>query len=268
MEDLLWVATDREPVVDPEEYAQEEEDFIYSQECEKEIRKMDEAGEQPVQTQEQQDDKPVGLLFKLFSIQSELEMIAKDSKNEHFKYKYVSEPQLLTHIKPLLKRYRLLVTCDQEELVIDKILTTKKTGQDTTTTEKSTAKVTNRYTIYDVDTAEQISIRMSGYEEGDKCAFKASTGANKYFWLRLLQIHTGDDPENDDKAKQNNQPITGQRWEGFKKSIIKLAEAYHVHPDQIYQMMGHAPLQSIKTNAQLSAWYQQAEAMLKGASPA
>ena len=46
---------------------------------------------------------------KLFSLQQEIEAISKDSKNPFFKSNYADINQLLKHLKPLLKKYKLLL---------------------------------------------------------------------------------------------------------------------------------------------------------------
>jgi len=46
---------------------------------------------------------------KLFSLQQEIEAISKESKNPFFKSNYADINQLLKHLKPLLKKYKLVI---------------------------------------------------------------------------------------------------------------------------------------------------------------
>jgi hypothetical protein len=76
-------------------------------------------------------------------------------------------------------------------------------------------KLTRQLFEYEVINADKPEERFKqlvwgeASDGGDKGAYKASTGADKYFWFRLLQIPTGDDPddEGEDSAKgQRNRP--------------------------------------------------------------
>ena len=51
-----------------------------------------------------------------------------------------------------------------------------------------------------METGEEIESRFTGYAEdnNDKAIYKATTGANKYFYLKFFGIATEDDPERED----------------------------------------------------------------------
>jgi hypothetical protein len=55
------------------------------------------------------------------------------------------------------------------------------------------------YTFMDVDTAEEITVKVAGegLDPGDKAPYKAMTGALKYALLQSFLLATGDDPEED-----------------------------------------------------------------------
>lgn len=72
--------------------------------------------------------------------------------------------------------------------------------------------VTMEFTIKDGDSGEEITIATvgEGMDSGDKGCYKAMTGATKYALLKLFQIPTGDDPE-DDKGEQPMQRMATNR---------------------------------------------------------
>lgn len=127
---------------------------------------------------------------KMLELQREISYAKKDSRNLHFKYNYVSESALVEKVMPIFNAKGLIVIANLVDLDVFDMQ------------EKPSAKVIYEYTLREVETGEEIVIRAAGFEQGDKCAFKAMTGANKYFWLRLLQIATGDDPEKEESVKE------------------------------------------------------------------
>ena len=49
-------------------------------------------------------------------------------------------------------------------------------------------------------TAIRVSLVGQGIDSGDKGAYKAATGVNKYVLMKVFQLATGDDPEKDDDS--------------------------------------------------------------------
>ena len=61
------------------------------------------------------------------------------------------------------------------------------------------ARVVMSYSFVDVDTGEEITVKIAGegLDSGDKAPYKAMTGALKYALLQSFLLATGDDPEDE-----------------------------------------------------------------------
>jgi len=132
----------------------------------------------------------MSLYQKILELQKEVTHVSKDSTNTHFRYKYVSESHLIDKVMEAFSAKGLIVIPDLVEMRTFELLG------------KPATEVLYEYTVIDVETGESLKSRAGGMEQGDKCAFKAMTGANKYYWLRFLQISTGDDPEKEEPKKE------------------------------------------------------------------
>ena len=89
------------------------------------------------------------------------------------------------------------------------------------------ARVVMAYTFMDVDTAEEITVKVAGegLDAGDKAPYKAMTGALKYALLQSFLLATGDDPENEPAQShyaQSRQSRTVTEQEA--KAIYELVE--------------------------------------------
>lgn len=139
-----------------------------------------------------------GLVRKLSKIMGECRYIQKRGFNEFHKYPYATEADVSEKVAPLLS---------QNNIMIFPSILEKDVLQVTTFKGKSEILVTllMEFTIEDGDTGEVRSIRMGGQgqDAGDKAIYKAETGAQKYAILKLLQIETGLDPENDNGRADN-----------------------------------------------------------------
>lgn len=56
---------------------------------------------------------------KLFNVQNEIEHLIKSETNKFQHYQYFNEYQILTKIKPLLEKYKLLVLISDEKEVLE-----------------------------------------------------------------------------------------------------------------------------------------------------
>jgi len=132
-----------------------------------------------------------GLAKKLAKILADVERVPKNGRNDFHNYDYVTEADLLDAIRPKLAKAGVfvfsgaVVTGSEHYETKDgktKIITTVKTT----------------HTFMDGDTGETHTVECVGQGEdaGDKGAYKAITGASKYFWMKNFMVSTGDDPEN------------------------------------------------------------------------
>lgn len=132
---------------------------------------------------------------KLVAVMKKCEYVQKDGDNKQQKYKYVSEAAVLRKIQPLL--------VEQKLIAIPKFTIISER-------EKSTANgalwqlttVQCEMTIIDSESGETLTIIAlgTGVDPNDKGIAKAQTMAQKYAWLKALQIETGNDPEADEKT--------------------------------------------------------------------
>ncbi len=131
---------------------------------------------------------PNSLYKKILKVQQEIDAVPKRGFNAFHKYHYATEADILT-VKETLNANGLVVlpTTVQEETGF------KPDG-------KSWASVTLLFKVIDVETGETVESRFTGYAEDnfDKAIYKATTGANKYFYLKFFGIATEDDPERED----------------------------------------------------------------------
>jgi hypothetical protein len=82
-------------------------------------------------------------------------------------------------------------------------------------------------TLTDSESGEQMVVPWHGVGEdtGDKAIYKALTGSLKYFYIQLLSLPTGDDPEDDahDRAKAK-QPAGPSKAKVTEVANIRSAE--------------------------------------------
>jgi hypothetical protein len=121
---------------------------------------------------------------KLYEMMKE-ELVAKKSGyNAYHKYKYVTEGDILELAKGVFLKHGIVCIPNQVEI--------ENVKDDVT-------RIVYEFTLADPDTGDCIVLRHGGdgQDGGDKGIYKASTGALKYFLMKLLMVSSEDDPEND-----------------------------------------------------------------------
>lgn len=132
-----------------------------------------------------------GILYrKLAKVMAEVSRVPKRGRNEFHKYDYATEADLVDAVRERLAEANVFVFSSVDELVRQEITTGKGA-----TTAITTAKMT--FTFADGDSGETHSVTFygTGEDASDKGAYKAFTGATKYFVMKSFLIPTGDDPE-------------------------------------------------------------------------
>jgi hypothetical protein len=136
-----------------------------------------------------------GLIQKLAAITSLVSRIPKRGRNEFHKYDYATEADVSESIRQHFADANIMLIgrVDGHEQTI---LTPG--GADKAPMMLSTVRMT--FTLFDGDSGERLEFPWigAGSDKGDKGIYKALTGAEKYFLLKLFLIPTGDDPERDD----------------------------------------------------------------------
>lgn len=155
--------------------------------------------------------KASGNIFqKILEVQKKVDAVPKRGYNSFHKYHYATEADILT----------VKQTLNENGLVVLPTTLTEDTGFKPDG--KSWARVTLLFKVIDTENGDSVESQFTGYAEdsNDKAIYKATTGANKYFYLKFFGIATEDDPERDDQAPQGRQPY-GQR--GAVKPMAKPA---------------------------------------------
>lgn len=131
---------------------------------------------------------------KILACQEALDAVPKRGHNAFHKYSYATEADILG-IKETLNRNGLII-----------LPTTVAQETGFTPSGKGWAKVTILFRVVDVESGNAIESQFVGYAEDsfDKAIYKATTGANKYFYLKFFGVATEDDPENEKAAPDNS----------------------------------------------------------------
>lgn len=171
-------------------------------------------------------NQPTGkILAALHEVMQNVSYVHKGSENTFHHYKYASEGELLTALRPAMIEAGLIL--------IPSVLCAS--GID----EHGNIFVQVEYTLAHKDGEiwpEKIRAHGAGGDKnksgvGDKGLYKAITGANKYLLFKLFQIETGDDPERDsanDRAEKKSADIKteNQRQPEVESAIDKKWQDY------------------------------------------
>jgi hypothetical protein len=136
---------------------------------------------------------PMEIIKALNQVMAKVGYVQKKDKNDFHKYTYASEGALLEVLRPAMIEAGLVLIPSGKSI-----------------SEIDTHGITHielEYTLAHISGAvwpDKIVAYGEGGDKnkngvGDKGAYKAITGANKYLLFKLFQIETGDDPEADGK---------------------------------------------------------------------
>jgi hypothetical protein len=133
----------------------------------------------------------LSLVRKLAQVMGAVDRIPKRGYNDHFKYKFVTESDVVDKIRQeLAARQVVLVPSMTKSTRID----VGKTGSGAM---KTLTVLEMTFTFMDGESNERIVCHWegNGLDTEDKGTAKAMTSAEKYFCLRFFMIPTGDDPD-------------------------------------------------------------------------
>lgn len=199
------------------------------------------------------------LLAALNKVMASVGYVQKDKKNAFHGYKYAGEEALLTVLRPaLVENGLILIPSLDGAPAMD---------------EHGNTNLTMAYTLAHVSGAvwpEKIRVPGCGNDRakngtmGDKGAYKALTGANKYMLFKLFQIATGDDPEVEsehDKSSETEapapKPARGNGITKLKGELRAFAEEMRTAPNlEAFEQLvagGHAII--AECQEKLPGWY-------------
>ncbi len=150
-------------------------------------------------------EKPRSLAVKLHAVMQKAKYLQKKGWNSAQNYKYVQEADLIDLVKPLLEEEGI-VTIPQYEFEAD---------HDHVKGEGASAKFSYRTTLklslvfMNIDDPKDIltvTTLGEGWDQQDKAAYKAMTGALKYALAKTFLIPTGEDPEVDEPGEKKKEP--------------------------------------------------------------
>lgn len=161
-------------------------------------------------------EKGNNVYAKIANIQQSIHTVIKGGYNDHFKYKFARERDVVAEVKPLLGKEGLVITHSlvKEEEVPH--------GTTSSGSQKFLTKLTLRFRITNVkDKEDFIECDAIGYgQDGeDKGAPKAYTMALKYFLSKQFLIETGDDAEETKGGKKGAAEKTTDTFEKAKTMI-------------------------------------------------
>lgn len=136
---------------------------------------------------------------KMAQVMAEVESVKKSAHNDYSNYDYATEADILEAIRGSLVKHKLIVVpsvlhASTENEAIEKGFVTFLQMQ---------------FRIIDTENPESflaIDWYGTGWDTTDKGAYKAMTGAVKYFLLKTFLIATNDDPERDTIQKGAEKP--------------------------------------------------------------
>lgn len=157
-----------------------------------------------------------GLFKKILAVLAAAETVEKTGYNSHQSYSYATENDLLDAVRSNLVKNNLMILTSSEYKQAERI--TNKDGKESLITIIETT-----HTFADTESGETFSVKSvgSGHDALDKGAYKAITGAMKYFVSKNFMVATEDDPENDGVSprKQKSTPAQGLNISPIKASV-------------------------------------------------
>jgi ERF superfamily. len=171
------------------------------------------------------------LFKKLAKISGEISTVAKNGRNEHHQYDYVTEADLLNAVRAKLAAAGIAYFFSVLSIETREVLApvSKKDGGWDMLPAKSgpVTQVMVSATFADGESGETWNVigAGAGQDAGDKGIYKALTGAQKYLLMKTFLIATGDDPEGDAKVDKAAGEAATQAAPKTKASTAKATEA-------------------------------------------
>jgi len=169
----------------------------------------------------------MSLYEKIYNIMNESEGLEKNLSvgTGQNSYKAIGEAEVLNMLKPLFKKYKLIV------FPVDGDITEQNTTYDSTYKDETTTKTRNvtqirvKFKIVDIETGEsEILIGFgNGADSQDKGSGKAFTYAYKTMLSKTFMLFSGEDADNEHSDDIGKQGTTGKQQSG--KTGLKLSEA-------------------------------------------
>jgi len=168
------------------------------------------------------DGTPLSLYGRLAKIMGSLPEVRPEGKNEHFKYQFVTDKQVLGMVRPALARQRIMVV---PETVTEQEPIHRETGRG------GSSMLTRLHVVFrvvDGINGESFQGEAVGYgdDSGDKGANKAYTAALKNFFIKLFLMGGADrdiedDPDTDRRAKTRESGVAPVQSVQVKETVVE-----------------------------------------------
>ena len=131
----------------------------------------------------------LNLRQKLAVVRRRIAYVQKRGHNQLGHYNYVTAADIAGAVGDILAELGVVLVPRLESIAYEP----SRTGAE------RSACVVMSYSFVDVDTGEEITVKVAGegVDPGDKAPYKAMTGALKYALLQSFLLATGDDPEDE-----------------------------------------------------------------------
>jgi len=173
------------------------------------------------------------LIAKLAEVMAAVHRIPKTGRNDFHKYDYATEADIVESVRGELAQRSVMLIPEVNEMERVEVGHTNSGQLKVLTTLKMT------FTFIDGETGESMEHGWigQGLDSEDKGAYKAMTGAVKYFLLKTFLLPTGDDPEAEEAPKVREfKPAKAQIKPAAAESMTPIAEAAQAAKPLIQQL--------------------------------
>lgn len=165
---------------------------------------------------------PLGLHARLAKIMASLPEVKPEGKNDHFKYSFVTDKQVLGMVRPRLAQQRIMVI---PETVVEQEPIRHATGKGG---ESMITRLHVTFRVVDGVNGDTFTGEAVGYgdDSGDKGANKAYTAALKNFFIKLFLMGGADrdiedDPETDRRASSRESGVAPVQQVMVKETVVE-----------------------------------------------
>jgi hypothetical protein len=168
------------------------------------------------------DGRALGLYARLAKIMASLPEVKPEGRNDHFKYSFVTDKQVLGMVRPRLAQQMIMIYPETvtEQPYVE--MTTQKGGRSMLTRLHVVFRVVDGLNG-DTFTGEAIGY---GDDSGDKGANKAYTAALKNFFIKLFLMGGADrdiedDPETDRRARARESGVEPVQSVQVQETVVE-----------------------------------------------
>lgn len=174
----------------------------------------------PQQPQPQIQGRP--LAKKLAKVLADVHRVPKNGRNDFHKYDYVTESDLVDHIRDKLAEHGVAIFPSVSSHDVIEVEDQRKRKTYLTT-------VTLDITMIDGESGDMMTTTWigQGTDQTDKGYYKAYTGAMKYFLMKTFLISTGDDPEYDEPPARESKPSNAKMFTSLLEEVVDKSTRDH-----------------------------------------